>query len=181
MRETPKAAAAFDEYCLLGPARSLRKLAEKLKQTNSKPIATEATLMVWSSEHRWQERVREYDVERAKEKRLKHDADIEAMDERHAILGVKQQKKAAKLIKKLIDNEEFTPSSAVQLLKLSTDLERLARGAPTEHIEQSGSTDASEWSAIRSLLVQTLSPYPDARVAVAAALARLEGNHDGSE
>lgn len=138
MRETPKALDAFNEYCLLGPTRSLRKLAEKLDQTNSKPIASEATIMLWSTQHNWQERVKEYDNARADERRIKREAEIEKMNERHAMIGTTQQAKAIKQIEALIDAKAFGSMAAVQLLKLATDLERLARGAPTERSEQTG-------------------------------------------
>lgn len=35
-----------------------------------------------------------------------------------------------------------------------------------------------EWLAIRTLIVQALAPYPEARVAVATALAQMEENRD---
>lgn len=138
MRETPKAAAAYEEYAAMGPSRSLRKLAEKLNQTNSKPIATEATLMAWSSEHGWQERVKLYDAERIEEKRRKQEAEIEKMNERHALIGTSQQARAIEQIKNLIEAKAFGSMAAVQLLKLATDLERVARGAATERTEQTG-------------------------------------------
>ncbi|HLZ64402.1 MAG TPA: hypothetical protein VKR06_46320 [Ktedonosporobacter sp.] len=34
-----------------------------------------------------------------------------------------------------------------------------------------------EWQTIRGTIIHALTPYPDARVAVAGALATLEGNH----
>ena len=134
MRETPKALAAFHEYCLLGPDRSLRKLAEQ-KQEYSKNIAL---LMKWSAEHNWQERVKEYDNARADERRIKREAEIEKMNERHAMIGTTQQAKAIKQIETLIEAKAFGSMAAVQLLKLATDLERVARGAPTERSEQTG-------------------------------------------
>lgn len=138
MRETPRAAAAFDEYCLLGPGRSLRKLAEKLKQTHSKPIATESTLMAWSTEHNWQERVKLYDKERIDEKRRKQEAEIDRMNEEHALLGRTQALRAVKQIEELIKAQKFGSQATVQLFKVSTDLERLARGGVTERSEVTG-------------------------------------------
>ena len=60
--ETPKAAAAFYEYCLLGADRSLAKLARKL----GRPAGYARHLETWSSQHSWQDRVRLYDAEQAK-------------------------------------------------------------------------------------------------------------------
>lgn len=131
MRETPRAAAAFEEYCAFGPSRSLRKLADK---TGTKL----AQLGEWSREHQWQERVKAYDAERIEERRRKQEAEIEKMNERHAMIGTTQQAKAIKQIEALIEAKSFGSMAAVQLLKLATDLERLARGAPTEHTALTG-------------------------------------------
>lgn len=38
---------------------------------------------------------------------------------------------------------------------------------------------APEWQTIRNTLVQAITPYPEARIAVAAALASLEGSNAG--
>src|SRR5579884_3930561 len=89
MRETPKASAAFLEYAAMGPERSLRKLADKMGTTL-------AQLGTWSREHRWQERAMQYDKERAEEKRRKQEAELEKMNERHAMIGTTQQAKAIK-------------------------------------------------------------------------------------
>lgn len=133
-KETAKAYAAFVEYCALGPARSLSKLSESNQQyAKSIPL-----LKRWSSEHNWQERVKQYDAERAEEKRLKHDAEIEEMNQRHAEMGMTQQERALEQIKKLMAAKSFGSMAAVQLLKLATDVERLARGEPTEHTSLTG-------------------------------------------
>lgn len=137
-RETPKALAAFHEYCLLGPTRSLRKLAEKQDKDGTKAGQIFKQLGEWSSTHHWQERVKEYDAARAEEKRIKQDAEIEAMNARHAQIGVTQQAKALKQIEALIEAKSFGSQAVVQLLKLATDLERIARGAPTKIEEVTG-------------------------------------------
>lgn len=170
MRETSQASAAFQEYCALGSERSLRKLAES-KQGYSKSIAL---LMRWSSQHNWQERVKVYDAERIEEKRRKLDVEIEAMNEQHALLGRDQASRAVEQIEALMEARKFGSQAAVQLFKVSTDLERLARGAPTEHIEQSNANSVAEWYAIRAVIIAALAPFPDARIAVAEALARME-------
>lgn len=131
MRETPRAAAAYEEYAAMGPSRSLRKLADK---SGTKL----AQLGEWSSEHQWQERVKSYDAERIEEKRRKQEAAIDAMNERHAMIGTTQQARAIKQIEALIEAKSFGSMAAVQLLKLATDLERVARGASTEQISVTG-------------------------------------------
>lgn len=47
--------AAFERYCTLGSQRSLRRVAEA---TGHRP----ALINRWSREHRWQQRVRQYDL-----------------------------------------------------------------------------------------------------------------------
>ena len=135
MRETPKALAAYEEYAAMGPSRSLRKLAEKLSQTIPKPSPTIETIKLWSSEHQWQERIKVYDAERIDERRRKHELEIEKMNERHAVIGTSQQVRAIKQIEALIEAKAFGSVAAVQLLKLATDLERVARGVETDRTE----------------------------------------------
>lgn len=134
MHETPRAAAAFEEYAAMGSSRSLRKLAKQRDKSGTKAGQILKQLGKWSSDHGWQERVRQYDKERIEEKRLQREAEIEEMNARHAEVGMKQQKKAIKQIKDLIAAKAFGSVAAVQLLKLAMDLERLARGTATEQI-----------------------------------------------
>jgi len=133
MRETPQAAAAYHEYAAMGPERSLRALSDK---TGTKL----AQLGVWSSTHRWQERCKLYDAERIEERRRKRDADIERMNERHALIGTTQQQRALEQLAQLAKIGKLGSQAAVMLLKLAIDVERTARGEPTtvERHEQTG-------------------------------------------
>lgn len=141
MRETPQAAAAFEQYYDLED-RTLENLAQQLYQKQSKPIPTLAThlsrLKKWSAAHGWQERVIARGQEEAARLRKKKDKKIEAMNERHAMIGTTQQKRAIEQIQRLIDAQKFGSQASVQLLKLATDLERLALGAATERSEITG-------------------------------------------
>ncbi len=174
MRETPKAAAAFLKFCELGikDKRSLSRMTEVYPQyAKSLPL-----LKRWSAAHNWQERVKAYDREVSEEKRRKRDAEIEQMNERHALIGTTQQERALAQIERLIEARRFGSQASVQLLKLATDVERLARGAPTEHIEQTNTGEAaSEWTAVYAVVVRVLRNFPDAALAVAEALEELEG------
>lgn len=58
-KESPKAKEACEQYLLLGPDRSLVKLAEAM---GKKPGYVQV-LKSWSSTHRWQEKARAYDAE----------------------------------------------------------------------------------------------------------------------
>lgn len=151
MKETPDAALAFERYYDEGEDRSLAKLAKKMHQEilekqvsqgytkRSPTVATVlAQLKRWSTEHGWQEKVIARDRKRAENERKKRDKAIEDMNLRHAQIGVTQQLKAIEQIKALIDAKAFGSMAAVQLLKLSTDIERLARGTPTEQVALTG-------------------------------------------
>lgn len=149
MRETPAAAAAFAEYCALGPDRSLRKLVDKVS-TNL------AQLGIWSRNHSWQERVAQYDIAQIKERERKKQADIEKMNERHAQIGITQQARAIKQIEELIAAKKFGSQASVQLLKLATDLERLARGEPTERTAVKGDISVEGFKELLMQRVQRL-------------------------
>ncbi len=139
-RETTRAADAFAEYAAIGPERSLVKLYEYLRQTPGKPQVNYSTLEDWSRAHRWQQRVCEYDQAQRAIRAAKHQADIEKMNERHALIGTTQQRKALEQIEALIAAQKFGSQATVMLLKLATELERTARGAPSnvERHEMSG-------------------------------------------
>jgi hypothetical protein len=130
MKETPKAAKAFEEYCAMQD-RSLRKLEDKTGTKLSQ-------LGVWSREHNWQERIKIYDAEQVEKERVERQKAIQKMNQRHAMIGTTQQARAIKQIEELIAAKKFGSQAVVQLLKLATDLERLALGAPTERTEQTG-------------------------------------------
>lgn len=130
--ESPRAAAAYAEYAALGPSRSLAKLAALLKERPDwqRSSLALARLEQWSAAFGWQARVRTYDAERAEERARAREAAIEAMNDRHAQIGTTQQAHAIRQIQALIEARAFGSQAAVQLLKLATDLERTARGAP---------------------------------------------------
>lgn len=130
-RETPRAIAAFALYCEMGPGtRSLAKLQVELAKQNQP--AQLKTLKTWSRSFGWQKRVSEYDMSVAAERRAKLEKAIEDMNLRHVMMAVNQQLKMTTLIDELIKRKKFGSMAATTLLKLSLDLERLARGAPTE-------------------------------------------------
>jgi hypothetical protein len=131
LQETPRAAAAFREYCLLGPDRSLAKLAAVWGKKQSYV----GQLQRWSSAYGWVARAKEYDSEQAEEKRKRRQVELERMDEQHARIGHKQLLRSIKIIKRHIDEEDTTLSSAVSLMKAAYELERLARGAATSRLE----------------------------------------------
>ena len=69
--ETTKGHAAFIDYALMGPGRSLRKLCDRYRgQKDGEPGAEKppttrvATLEEWSAKHEWQKRIAAWDKER---------------------------------------------------------------------------------------------------------------------
>lgn len=147
MKETSIAFRAFERYYDLGDGRTLEKLAYQIqadqKQTKSRPkeqtIPTIlAQLKKWSVAHGWQDRIIERDRAEAEKEREKRNKAIQAMNERHALIGTTQQARAIEQIKTLIDAKSFGSMAAVQLLKLAIETERLARGVPTEQVAVTG-------------------------------------------
>ncbi len=136
-QETPRAAAAYHEYCELGPGRSLRKLAES-NQKYSKSIAL---LMRWSTRYHWVERARQYDAEVAAERLRKREEAIDAMNERQWTLARQGLELAHARILELMAAGKFGALAAVQYAKNSAELERLARGAATERAERTGQAE----------------------------------------
>lgn len=129
-QETPRAATAFAEYCELGPARSLRKLAEKRDKNGTKTGQIFKQLGIWSSRYNWQERVKQYDAELIAERTAKKQADREAMEARHAEEAKEEQRIARAHIKAAMDKDGNAIGrislAAVQLLKNSREDERKA-------------------------------------------------------
>lgn len=121
--ETPKAAYAFQQYCAMGPARSLAKLADSY----GKNTAYVRQYEKWSSLYNWQERVKQYDAERAEEKRIARERAREEAEDRHAEQAQEEQEIARGVIKKGAAKGHIS-MSAVQLLKNSRDDERKALG-----------------------------------------------------
>lgn len=133
--ESAKAYQAFLDYRDMGVNRSLAKLNERY----GKKASYIRQLQKWSALYDWQARIKQFEQEQAEERAAKIQADLDEMNERHVKLAVEQQEKARKQIEDLINARAFGSQAVVQLLKIATDLERLARGAPTEREEITGS------------------------------------------
>ena len=134
MKETPKAKEACEQYLLLGPDRSLAKLAKHL----GRPPGYERTLKDWSTAHHWQERARAYDQEQFDKRRRDHQARIDQMNDEHYLIGRTQSLKAMARIEKLIASGEIHETALVQYFKAATSLQRLAAGAATEQLALTG-------------------------------------------
>lgn len=151
--ETPKAYDAFILYRDLGRDRSLQTVAEDMRQKamveynyplqnpsgtspkRKKPpevLTILSQLKTWSRAHNWQARVRAWDDEQREKKRQEREEEISKVNHAHVILARSQIARAVTVIQDLITKGRFTSQAAVQLLKVSIDLERVAMGIPTE-------------------------------------------------
>lgn len=138
-KETAKAYAAFAEYCALGSGRSLHKLAQKHGENTGKTRGIERQYELWSSQHNWQERVKQYDAEKAEEKRIARELAREAMNDRHAEESRSDQELARKELRTLAEKHRLGSLAAVQLLKVALEAERKAYEDDTpEKVEVSG-------------------------------------------
>lgn len=137
-KESAKAREACEQYLLLGPERSLSKLAAAM----GKRPGYVQVLKDWSRDHGWQERAREYDKEQAAKRRLELEEARREMDKEHALWGKEQALLAIQAIKDLLERKDYNLSSANQLFKISVDLQRLAMGSATEQIALTGNKDA---------------------------------------
>lgn len=133
-QETAKARAAYAEYEMLGPHRSLANLAQR----DGKKTSYIRQLQRWSSEYGWVERANRYDMSQVEERRRRREAEREKMEAEHALIGHAAAIRAADLLRQRMESSDIGTYALVQLLKIGTDLERLARGAATERQEITG-------------------------------------------
>lgn len=137
-RETPRAAAAYNVYAAMGVGRSIAKLHRELQNNPDwhSAVPTLRRMEEWSSSHRWQERVKAYDAERIEEQRQAKEAIKEQTNAEHYSIGMAATQVAVEQINRLIEKEKFGSQAAVQLLKLATDLQRLALGLDKPEFNQ---------------------------------------------
>jgi len=78
--ESSRAVQACNDYLRLGPARSLRKLAQKYGKTrqNTAPTDSLNTLEMWSADFDWQRRAADYDAEIEREKNERRRKELDA-------------------------------------------------------------------------------------------------------
>lgn len=133
--EQAKSLALYMRYEGMGPDRTLEKLAQEIFQAQSKPtpkyITTLSKLKKLSAQHNWVTRAEEYDKRQVEALRKKQQEAIDRMNEEHALLGRTHALRAAKQIQELMEAKKFGSNAVVSLLKVATDLERVARGAET--------------------------------------------------
>jgi len=148
--ETTPAFDAFARYRDMGPERSLGKVAKELAKS---------TVIVgrWSSRWGWVVRAADYDAYMDREKVKASRQAIIDMNNRHVGLATSIQTQVAAVLHKHADalkddptaTMELSPDQLARLLDVSTRLERMARGAPTEIVEErypDDEVDYSDWT-----------------------------------
>lgn len=127
--ESGPAYAAFELYRDLGPnERSLVKVARQLGKS--------VTLMErWSTRWSWKERVAAWDAEITRQKIAAQVKAAREMAERHAKVGLSLQKRGLELLHNL-EPGSASWQDAVRLISEGVKIERVARGEPSEVVEQ---------------------------------------------
>ena len=125
----------FELYFLLGPDRSIDKLREMLLRLGTN--AARNTLVAYSRDFKWQERVRDLDTAQQAERDATLQTETTRMDDDHARLGKAMQILAARKFEALNKQtvQTLDVGDAIRMVKTGVDIERLARGAPTERKE----------------------------------------------
>ena len=137
MPEGPRQRRAFDRYLQLGPERTIAHLHAALTEAGLAP-PTERTLYEWSRRYGWQHRLQ--DLER-EAREAEHAAQVLAyreMAERQAKEGLLLQQTGLGWLHEV---ENPSAGDAVRAIADGAKLERLARGAPTERIEEQEAGD----------------------------------------
>ena len=141
--ESSKAFGKFCEYRDLGPDRSLEKLRRLHEGEDgwSRPALHEL-----SERWRWSARAAAWDEEQDRARRQAQSEAIREMAERQARDGADMQRLArgamAKWVKpdphtrQLVLAENLSPSEVARLYRLGFEVERLARGEPTQVTER---------------------------------------------
>lgn len=122
--ETAYARAAYEAYALMGPTRSLRKLAREWKDGKGSEQAKLYWLGIWSSRFAWQERVMQYDQDQAERTRMEREDRRRMANRKQFELGDKAMDKAIREIERLANMQAFGPQAAAQLLKIGAELQR---------------------------------------------------------
>jgi hypothetical protein len=141
--ERDKAFLLFSIYRDLGPTRSLEKVRVKYGESKVEKL-TSQQIEKYSSKYNWVERASAYD-DFLDEKRMEENwKAIEEMNKRQAEDAQTVQTKALEDLKDVFSDENSKASpegrrnAAARTWEIGVKNERLARGAATEHVEQTG-------------------------------------------
>lgn len=108
----------------MGAKRTLKRCAEMAGITAS-------TIAKYYHSYKWSERVRAYDIFREKQRRDRHEKELDEMYDAHAKIG---SSVIAKAMRKLLDtpNDMLTMNDVTKLLELGIKTERISRGETIE-------------------------------------------------
>lgn len=148
--ESAKAYGAFTIYRDLGvSARSMTEVARRLDKNRTH-------IGAWSAQHRWVARVTAWD---AHVDRLAQEAVIRKREEMIELHAQTARRMMQWVGRRLIGEgdtpltvDDLTPADLVRMMESAAKLERLSRGVPTEHVEQSGTVDHDLTPALQILL-----------------------------
>ena len=92
---------------------------------------TASTIAKYYHSYKWSERVRAYDIFREKQRRDRHEKELDEMYDAHAKIG---SSVIAKAMRKLLDtpNDMLTMNDVTKLLELGIKTERISRGETIE-------------------------------------------------
>lgn len=153
-RESYKAFEAFALYRDLGVARTLGKVAEALRKS-------ETLIGGWSSKNRWVERAGEYDAHMDRLRRDAAEDEVLAMRRREAalsgataglalkrLLGDKDDPSVAQLHPNQLD-----PGDVARFIEVSVKTGRLATGQPTDVVKAGLSVTTAEAAKVVNFIV----------------------------
>lgn len=136
--ETRRAFAAFCIYRDLGPRKRSHGQAAK-RYYEGKARVYLGQIALWSSRYNWVERCRQYDEFVDEQRRQKALDAILEMADRQAREGTALQTLGARILSSLLARgNEITGNvlDVVRALRTGAEIERLARGMPTQIIEE---------------------------------------------
>lgn len=145
--EGSKAFRAFAAYRDLGPTRSVTKVVEKLKPD----CPHRKMLEQWCTKWGWVSRAQAWDDEKDRIFLLETKAAIAEMNQRHSAVAVAMMVRVAERLKAMPANE-LSVRDIAQWLKVAADVERVARGEPSEIV------DVNNRNASALMLPETLPP-----------------------
>jgi hypothetical protein len=151
-RRSHESSKSFRHFCIyrdMGPGRSLAKAA-------GESGVRVGLLERFSAKWEWVARVTAYDDELDRQKRESNEAERRSMADRHARLAMLIQSAAIDQTRKWLEEVQasdkpiWTPDQLNRIMATSVQIERVARGEPSEIIRKEGEagamTDTSKWT-----------------------------------
>lgn len=136
-RQEGEGAKAFSAFCIyrdMGAKRSLRKTAQAYYERKSRVNLGQVER--WSVKYRWVERAPTWDDHCDRIRReMALEETIEEMAQRHIEAGKRLEERGLELLSTI---RRATAQGVARLVTAGVELQRLARGEPTERLELKG-------------------------------------------